>query len=327
MWTGTTTKKVSIALLAFFAVLATVTAQVSPPEASISNGIITARLYLPDQHNGYYRASRFDWSGVIFELNYNDHNYFGPWRDHDPLIHDAITGPVEYFEPLGYDEAKPGETFVKIGVGRVRKPDDKPYTFSRQYEIVDHGTWEVNTKGDRIEFIHKLDDSKYPYVYKKTVMMAAGKPTLTLAHELTNVGKRAMETESYNHNFFVMDNQKIGPAYIVEFPYPLTGNSSAGDFAAIEANQFIFHKPISEGGSSFFGGVTGFGPTAADYHFDIKNKATGAGVKVTSDHPIAKLNFWANPNTICPEPYIAIDVPPNETFRWFINYDFYDTAN
>jgi len=39
-----------------------------PPEAWISNGLVRAKLYLPDAGNGYYRGTRFDWSGVIAGL-------------------------------------------------------------------------------------------------------------------------------------------------------------------------------------------------------------------------------------------------------------------
>jgi len=35
------------------------------PQTEISNGIIKASLYLPDTNNGYYRATRFDWAGII----------------------------------------------------------------------------------------------------------------------------------------------------------------------------------------------------------------------------------------------------------------------
>ena len=49
------------------------------PRADISNGILKARLYLPDTKNGYYMATRFDWSGVISSLEYKGHNYFGQW--------------------------------------------------------------------------------------------------------------------------------------------------------------------------------------------------------------------------------------------------------
>ena len=36
--------------------------------AEISNGLITAKIYLPDANNGYYRSTRFDWLGAIYSL-------------------------------------------------------------------------------------------------------------------------------------------------------------------------------------------------------------------------------------------------------------------
>src|ERR1700750_2455362 len=88
-----------------------------PPQAEITNGLIRAHLYLPDAEKGYYRATRFDWSGVINDLEYKGHHYYGQWYEkYSPTINDAIMGPVEAFDPIGYDEAKPGEGFIKIGV-------------------------------------------------------------------------------------------------------------------------------------------------------------------------------------------------------------------
>jgi hypothetical protein len=45
------------------------------PQAVISNGLITAKLYLPDSSHGYYRATRFDWSGVMPSLEHDGHQY------------------------------------------------------------------------------------------------------------------------------------------------------------------------------------------------------------------------------------------------------------
>jgi hypothetical protein len=36
-------------------------------------------------------------------------------------------GPADEFRPLGYDAAKPGGTFVKIGVGMLKRTDEKAY--------------------------------------------------------------------------------------------------------------------------------------------------------------------------------------------------------
>ena len=98
------------------------------PHAEISNDFVRMQLYLPDTDKGYYRATRFEWSGIIASLEYQGHQYFGEWKStHDPLFHEDLTGPVEaaITPGLGYTEAKPGETFVRIGVGILEKPDEQ----------------------------------------------------------------------------------------------------------------------------------------------------------------------------------------------------------
>jgi hypothetical protein len=66
------------------------------PQAEISNGIVKAKIYLPDATRGYYRGVRFDWAGVVPSLTYQGHEFFGKWFDkYDPFLHDAIMGPVE----------------------------------------------------------------------------------------------------------------------------------------------------------------------------------------------------------------------------------------
>ena len=125
------------------------------PQAAIANARIRATLYMPDAQSGYYRGTRFDWSGVVANLEWKGHTYFGQWFErYDPKLHDAITGPVEEFltsnAALGYDEAKQGESFVRIGVGAVRKPDETSYRRFSTYDIVDPGRWTVNKGADWI---------------------------------------------------------------------------------------------------------------------------------------------------------------------------------
>ena len=62
-----------------------------PPQAHISNGQIKATLYLPDPERGFYRSTRFDWSGVIASLEYNGHRSYGPWfTGSDPSVRDFV---------------------------------------------------------------------------------------------------------------------------------------------------------------------------------------------------------------------------------------------
>src|SRR3989442_10595260 len=153
----------------FLCGIAAVASGAEVPEARISNGTLEAKLYLPDSQSGYYRGTRFDWSGVIHSLRYRGHEYFGPWFErYDPKTHDAITGPVEEFlthdAGLGYQDAKPGGSFIRIGVGVVRKPDEPVYQRFKTYEIVDPGRRDVRSGPDWIEFVHELaGDTGYGY--------------------------------------------------------------------------------------------------------------------------------------------------------------------
>lgn len=295
------------------------------PEAEITNKVIKARLYLPDSKKGYYQGTRFDWSGNMPSLVYKGHEYFGQWFEkYSPEIHDAIMGPVEEFTALDYFETKPGESFVKIGVGVLTKPDEKPYTFSRLYPVVNHGTWSVKKQSDQVHFTHELNDKEYSYVYQKIVRLVPGKPEMELIHTLKNTGKKSIETPVYNHNFFVIDNQKVGPDYVITFPFNLSGEGNGfGTLADVDGNKIIFLRDFKPGETVFCSGFEGFGSSASDYDIRIENKKAGAGVRITCDRPLLKLVFWACHTTPCPEPYIKIKADPGQEFTWTIRYEFY----
>lgn len=299
------------------------------PQAEISSSSIRATLYLPDAQSGYYRGTRFDWSGVIASLKWNGHEYFGQWFDrYDPKIHDAITGPVEEFltgeSGLGYAEAKPGESFVRIGVGAVRKPVEPAYRRFETYEIVDSGKWTVSKAADRIEFVHELGDtSGYAYVYRKTVRLS--KDTLVLEHRLKNTGRKAIATSVYNHNFFTLDRQTTGPDIVVRFPFVPKAARPLNDLAEVRGNDVGFLKEFAKG-QTVFTEVEGFGATAKDYDFRIENRRTGAGVRITGDRPLLKVYFWSAALTVCPEPYIDVSVEPGKESSWRNTYQFYQAA-
>jgi hypothetical protein len=299
------------------------------PQAELSNSSVRATIYLPDAQSGYYRGTRFDWSGVIASLKWNGHEYFGQWFDrYDPKIHDAITGPVEEFltgeSGLGYVEAKPGENFVRIGVGAVRKPDEPAYRRFETYEIVDPGQWTVHKSSDKIEFVHELGDTAgYAYIYRKTLRLA--KDSLVLEHRLKNTGKKSIATSVYNHNFFTMDRQPTGPDFVVRFPFVPRAARPLNDLAAIRGNDANFLREFVKG-QTVFTEVEGFGATAKDYDFRIENRKTGAGVRITGDRPLQKVYFWSAHLTTCPEPYIDVSVEPGKESTWRITYQFYQAT-
>lgn len=295
------------------------------PQATLSNGKITATVYLPDEREGYYRGTRFDRSGVIPSLQYAGHQYYGEWFDtHNPLSHDGIVGPVEEFSPLGYEQAKAGEEFVKIGVGSLIKPDDRAYVFHRQYTLSDPGVWHIENDGQHIAFTHVLEHDRYPYRYQKVIRLPEGEPTMILEHTLKNTGDNVLETRVYNHNFFVIDHEPTGPGYRVVLPGDTPsaqGAKGLADIVTLEGNAIRFLREPRAGEQVYFADL-GAGQ-AIKYDIDVLNIRSGAGARIVGDRPISKMVFWASPTTVCPEPYIDVRVAPGETFNWTITYHFY----
>jgi hypothetical protein len=299
------------------------------PKAEISNGIVSATVNLPDAQNGYYRATRFDWSGVISRLEYAGHSYFGQWFPrYDPTLHDAITGPVEEFRTgdsaLNYADAKPGETFVKIGVGVLRKPEEARYAFRTAYAIVDNGKWSIKRTADSVLFTHEVTDpaSGYAYLYRKTVRLTPGSAQLVLEHSLTNTGRKVINTSVYDHNFFMIDGRPIGPDVAIRFPFALKGARSMAPLAELRGGQIAYLKELQQGEIASTP-LEGFGTSPADYDIRVENRAAGAGVRITADRPLARVVFWSMRNTACAEPFIEGRIEPGHEFTWRITYDFY----
>lgn len=313
------------------------------PQADISNGQIRVRIYLPDAHKGYYRGSRFDWSGMIASLEYRGHHFYGPWFDRiDAQVRDfsyvgseivagpcsAATGPAEEFQTngraLGWDEAKTGGTFIKIGVGVLRKEGEN-YSFTKLYELVDPGKWTIKKGRTAIEFTHQLADpaTGYAYLYQKTVRLIAGKPQLVLEHRLKNTGKRVIQTSVYNHNFLVLDQQPPGPDYTITVPYQIqTTRPPNKDLAEIRGNQIVYLKTLV-GRDLVQTGVQGFGDSVKDNEIRIENRKVAAGMRITGDRPLSNNALWSIRSVLAMEPFIAMTIEPGRDVTWKIGYEYY----
>lgn len=309
----------------FFSTLQAVNAQPDIPKVNISNGLINALLYLPDPVNGYYRATRFDWSGIIARLEFEGHNYYGQWFEkYNPETHDAVMGPVEEFGPVGFDEVKTGSTFLKIGVGLLTRPDEKPYSNFRLYQINNSGTWKINKYSDGIKYIHTITDPKYGYVYEKRIQLTVGKPELVISHIFRNKGNVLVETTVYNHNFPVIDKQPAGPGYVITFPFNLSGSGLGfGEVIGIQDNKLVYLRDQLKSDRVYFGDLKGYSNNFTDYDIRIENHLAGAGIRIRCDQPLNKLVYWSSPTTVCPEPYIRVTVKPGEEFSWELKYEYY----
>ncbi len=296
------------------------------PSAVISNDEVRMTVFLPDREKGFYRSTRFDWSGIIGSVQYKDHEYFGPWKDtHDPLLPADIVGPAESAigAGLGYEVAGPGEGFIRLGVGIIEKGNEKEYDHHiKNYKILDHGKWKVKNGGDWITFTQTLNsDFGYAYVYEKTIRL--NEKGFHIEHKLKNTGEKKIELDQYNHNFFVIDKQVPGTSYNIKYPFRVKTNSDTKGLVKVGGLDIAFLKDF-ETGDNVFVELEGFKPSALYNKFSIESTTAGAGVLVSVDQPIIKAQFWANSRTLCPEHFIQLSIEPNKEQVWTSKYILFE---
>jgi hypothetical protein len=280
---------------------------------------------------------------MIGSLIYRGHEYYGPWFQRvDPSVRDftydgadivaspctAAVGPAEEFitgatQPLGYNEAKAGGTFVKIGVGALRKPTDSEYDRFHLYEIVNGGTWTVKKTAQSVEFTQSLTDpqSGHGYVYRKTVSVL--KNEMTIRHSLRNTGSKPVDTNVYNHNFLRIDGAGPGPDYTITVPFAIRSHRPPNPaLAEIRGNQIVYKKLLINQ-DLVATPMEGFGTDPKDYDVRIENTRSHAGLRITGDRPLESESLWSIRAVLAVEPFVKIHAAPGEEFSWSMKYTYF----
>ena len=317
-----------------------VTALDGLPHRDISNGIVSAKVYLPGE-GGFYRGTRFDRTGIIAHATFKGHDFGEPWfSSYSPHVRDfvwkddqvtvstvsAAVGPAEDFSPSGYDEAGDGGRFLKIGVG-VMQRDDRAYDFVHPYPVVNDGTRGESHTRDSVRLTHRIADreSGFGYTYTKTVRLVPGKAQMTVEHVLTNTGRKDIVSDVYCHNFLSLstgdENVTISAPFAIKAERPFAPGA-----ATVQGNTLRYLRGVKEG-ESVTSPISGFGDKASDYDFTVKNTATGFGQRIRADQPLSRINFWSIRTTVSWEPYIAIRLKPGQTKHWTYTYDYFGPGN
>jgi hypothetical protein len=330
--------KIAAAGLCLFALSCQAIAE--PPQAEIHNKQLRLTIYLPDSQNGFYKGTRFDWSGVIGDLEFSGHHLYRPWFNSvDPSVRDyvykgddivasantAMTGPAEEFqEPIGYASAKPGDTFLKIGVGLLRKADDTPYFFGKHFEIADGGKRTIHKTAHSITFEQVLGGpaSDYGYVYTKTIRLVGDSSQMVIEHHLKNTGKLPLETKLYDHNFFTVDGLGVGTADSVTVPYDIQPTRPPdAKFARIDGKTATYIADL-KGEDRVAYGLQGFSNDPKDYNFTVVNRAAPVQVQIVGDRPLINASLWSIRSILAVEPFIDIQADPGKEFSWTYTYTY-----
>ncbi|PTX97547.1 hypothetical protein DB346_21390 [Verrucomicrobia bacterium LW23] len=220
--------------------------------------------------------------------------------------------------PLGFDEAKAGDLFLKVGVGHLRRKDDSPYHFSKKYEIVNRGKWEVSSGEAFFEAVHVIEPLRdWGYEYKKRIELV-DPASIAITYRLKNTGQRTISTDYYSHNFFVFNSEMIGegdgveiladnaapklrpPAQVHPRKVEFTGDiiPGKGYFLEVPLPDSLENRPLAR----------------------IYQKRSGASVVISSTCSPYKLAIYGHSRALCAEPFVRIQLEPGKEMEWTDTY-------
>jgi hypothetical protein len=306
------------------------------PSKTITNGIVSAKVYLPVPF-GFYRATRFDHAGMITHITYKGQDYGRYWfaktspevknftyDGNDVVAHNnnVAAGPVEEFGENGFDTAGMDGRFLKIGVGILKRDTDK-YDRFHTYPILNEGKRTTTATKSSIRFTQVVagDPSGYGYSYTKTVRLIPGKATLLIEDRLKNTGSKPIDTSVYNHHFMTISPGEDA----VELAAPFTlvhARPMPADVVKFEGARMTYLRGLT-GEEQVASDLTGFGTSPRDNDFRVTNTKTGYGVRIRADLPVSRLLWWSIPATMGIEPYMDIKLKPGEEKHWTHTLDYY----
>ncbi len=272
-----------------------------------------------------YSFGRFDWTGKITQVKYR-HSPVTTIERTDKIDLDLF-GKGLYNEfgidtALGFEEARPGEWFQKIGVGALQKTEGA-YQFTTPFKIRP-AQFQFEAHPDRV-LMRCLSESLNGYAYELRKEFCLRENGLIINYELDNKGQKTIETDEYIHNFMGVDQQLIDKDYVLHFPFKL---DQRGFRALVDPeNKMLFGekqvgfnaRPVEQ----FFISHLNGGHTVPAV-WELHYLKSGIGIRETGSFSTQKVNLWGWGHVISPELFHRIIIPPGETASWKRHYEFFD---
>lgn len=345
---------------------------------TLKSPVMSVKVFMPTfgdfgKESDFYQGSRFEHGSMIGDIMFGDNRKVygrGLWRTpHDPTWPESGVGLASEFGcgdtgdtcigkgditngVLGYDTAKNGEPFLKIGVGALIKgscpdcagDDAQVYNFNSPYKFYRTPKWSVlpSPGANEISFVSEESLGDYGYRIQKTVRLDGN--VLTVRTLLSNAGKKQFTTPWYSHHFFSGDDVPLGPGYSLDlglsefglksqtavFKQPGLGAWSGDmneyvDVVAAKDGSISMNikKPILDGVRLKANFLDENMPTLTDGSFTIR-APNGIAVferipelQTQSRNPfIYAYNVYIEKGTLSPEPMLLLYLQPGETTSW-----------
>ncbi len=287
----------------------------------LKNELITVQIDLPEEQ---YQGSRFDWTGKITAVTFNNTTITGVERTDTKVGEHCGKGFYNEFgidSPLGFEATEIGDWFHKIGVGLLRKDSDT-YDFQRAYEV-QPAEFEVTKNDTKISITcaSRLYND-YGYVLHKEITLMEG--GFRISYRLRNIGKTSIDTSEYCHNFLKVDEELIGRDYHLKFPFSLQPDHfgetvNPEQKVVLGKNDFSFLGTPKE--QFFFSNLSGDHKVTAQW--ELQHTRSNIGIRETGSFPTHSINLWGWTHVISPELFHNISLSAGQTTEWSRTYEVF----
>jgi hypothetical protein len=307
------------------------------------------------QPGSVYAGTRFDWTGFITQVTLTTsggvkHSFCVP----ESLESGKGTGgwgmcnEFGNDKAIGYTDAQPGESFPKLGIGLLKKPEQPQYNFFRHHEIDQQFPIQIDTTENQTLFtVEPIECRGYAVRFTKTV--SARENWLEIAYHLENVGSKLIDTNEYCHNFMGIDEHPIGPEYRLHFPYAIQLEDIASAYRhflppvlrkllPVFLQDRLLKRMASPGntvvqavGADFIFSATPKSPfyfrplgfTKTDgYQWELTHLTSGVKVREYDDFTPCRVAVWGTTHVISAEIFVDIHLPPGQSKTWMRRYEF-----
>ncbi|AFN73360.1 hypothetical protein MROS_0116 [Melioribacter roseus P3M-2] len=282
----------------------------------LKNNKLSLIIELPEEG---YSGARFDYTGKIRRVIYNGIE-FGTTESEK---YDLKKGCGFFNEfgidsPLGYDEIKPGEEFIKPGVGYLIKESDKPYDFFFEYKFRPFD-FDYCIEQGKIIYRYLCNSSGYVFEAEKEIALTGNQ--FDIKYKIENKGDKVIRTNEYVHNFISVNSEKISGTYRLIFPFEIIKEE--------------IHKVIDKENNLIFGGnfLSWKNEPQTEYFLEnincnckaewrIINRTYGCMISEMGNFAASKINLWGKRHVVSPELYKKIELNPGEKDEWIRTFTF-----
>lgn len=265
-----------------------------------------------------YARTRFDWTGFITQVTLDGAHTFCVPESPRPGEGTGGIGLCNEFgssAPVGYDDARPGDYFPKIGIGLLKRIDDSEYSPFCKYPLQ---PFPIGVETARSSVTFTVDPVPVRgYAVRFVKVVTADGDRVLVDYTLENVGEKRIVTQEYNHNFVGIDDTPFGTDYELKFAFDPVPDSEPAAFK-VDGSAITWPAPPKK---AYCHALKGFEGKRTPF-WELKLRTSGLAMREQPSFDWARCIFFGTPHLASTEVFVDIAIDPGDSQQWRREYSF-----